>query len=127
MSDNKMRRCFVYSAAVFVLLSFAGCSSIQGAYHASIMRGQILDVSGSEVYLCIGRKDGAAVGQEFEVVRHVPSRQTTAKGSHVSSFIRELTGKVRITEIVDEHYAKAVIISGRAGKYDVVELDRGIK
>jgi hypothetical protein len=30
--------------------------------------------------------------------------------------------KVKITEIVDEHFAKAKVISGKAAKNDVVEL-----
>ena len=39
------------------------------------------------------------------------------------TFGRELTGRLRITEIeiIDEHFAKA---TGKAGKDDVVELSR---
>jgi hypothetical protein len=32
------------------------------------------------------------------------------------TFRRELTGKLRITEIIDEHSAKATVISGKSGK-----------
>ncbi len=34
------------------------------------------------------------------------------------------TGKVKITEILDKHLAKAVVISGKAEKGDIVELTR---
>jgi len=38
------------------------------------------------------------------------------------TFRRELTGKLRITEIIDQHSAEATVISGKAEKDNVVEL-----
>jgi hypothetical protein len=35
---------------------------------------------------------------------------------------REQISKVRITEVIDEHFAKAVVISGKAKEDDIVEL-----
>lgn len=97
--------------------AFAGDSPSIG--HAVFMRGQILEVKDSKMVVCIGQADGASVGQELEVVHH--SRvKTSPKG--LSRFKREVIGKVRIDEIVDEHYAEATIIDGKAGKYDSVEL-----
>ncbi len=85
---------------------------------AIIMKGSIIETSDSEVYLCIGSKDGASVGQELDVYKIV--RVTRAR----PTFRREHTGKVKITEIIDEHFAKATVISGKAEKDDIVELVR---
>ncbi len=101
-------------AASVIFLMFS-CAAI---YHGYLMKGSIIEASNSDVYLCIGSKDGAAVGQELDVYKII--RVTAAR----PTFRREYTGKVRITEIVDEHFAKAKVISGKAEKNDVVELVR---
>lgn len=80
------------------------------------MKGSIIEAYDSEVYLCIGSKDGASVGQELDVYKII---KTKSKGT---PFKRVLTGKVKITQIVDEHFAKATVISGKAEKDDIVEL-----
>lgn len=97
--------------------AFAGDSpSIR---HTVFMRGQILEVQDSTVVVCIGEADGASVGQELDVVHH--SRvKTSPKG--VGRFKREVIGKVRVDAIVDEHYAEATIVDGKAGQNDSVEL-----
>ncbi len=85
-------------------------------YHGFVMKGSIIEASDSAVYLCIGSKDGASVGQELDVYK-VIQRQSKA-----TPFRRVLTGKVKITEIIDEHFAKATVISGKAENNDIVEL-----
>jgi hypothetical protein len=89
------------------------------------MRGSIIESSDSDIYLCIGSKDGASVGQELDVYK-VTSISTFERGAFKGKpkFNRELTGKVKITEIVDEHFAKATVISGNAEKNYIVELIR---
>ena len=105
--------------ATFVIFLMASCATMgQKVYHGFLMKGSIIEASGSEVYLCIGSKDGASVGQELDVYKIV---KTTSK---VTPFKREHTGKVKITEIVDEHFAKATVISAKAEKNDIVELAR---
>jgi hypothetical protein len=101
--------------ATFVIFLIVSCTTV---YHGYLMKGSIIEASNSDVYLCIGSKDGAAVGQELDVYK-IP--QTKPEALH---FYREHTGKVRITEIIDEHFAKAKVISGRAEKNDIVELVR---
>ena len=101
--------------AAFVIFLMASCATV---YHGFLMKGSIIEASDSDVYLCIGSKDGASVGQELDVYK-IP--QTKPEALH---FYREHTGKVRITEIIDEHFAKAKVISGRAEKNDIVELVR---
>ncbi len=85
-------------------------------YHGYLMKGSIIEASDSHVYLCIGSKDGASVGQELDVYKII--RVTAAR----PTFKREHAGKVKITEIMDEHFAKAAVISGKAEKDDIVEL-----
>jgi len=105
--------------ATFVIFLMSSCATMgQKVYHGFLMKGSIVETSDSEVYLCIGSKDGASVGQELEVYKILQRR------SKATLFRREHTGKVKITEIIDEHFAKATVISGKAEKNDIVELIR---
>ena len=97
----------------FVILLTFSCATV---YHGFLMKGSIVEGSNSDVYLCIGSKDGAAVGQELDVYK-ILQRQSKA-----TPFRRVQTGRVRITEIIDEHFAKAMVISGKSEKNDIVEL-----
>jgi hypothetical protein len=99
--------------ATFVIFLMFSCATV---YHGFLTKGSIIETSDSEVYLCIGNKDGASVGQELNVYKII-QRQ-----SKVTPFRRVLTGKVKITEIIDEHFAKGTVISGKAEKNDIVEL-----
>ena len=105
--------------ATFVIFLMSSCATMgQKVYHGFIMKGSIIEASGSDVYLCIGSKDGATVGQELDVYKILQRR------SKATVFRREHTGKVKITEIIDEHFARATVISGKAEKNDIVELIR---
>jgi len=100
----------------FVIFLMFSCARI---YHAYLMKGNILEASDSDVYLCIGSKDGASVGQELNVYKVImnpqePLARRASKGVQ--------TGKVKITEIFDNRIAKATVISGKAEKGDIVEL-----
>jgi hypothetical protein len=101
------------------LFIVASCAAIQQqpAYHSMVMKGSIIHTTNDGVYLCIGRKDGASVGQELDVYKI-----TFTGGPKAPSFKRDKIGKVKITEIIDEHFATATVISGKAEKNDVVEL-----
>lgn len=92
--------------------------------HTVFMRGHIIEVQDAKIVVCIGEAGGASVGQELDVVHH--SRvKTSPKGT--SHFKREVTGKVRIDAIVDEHYAEGTIIAGKADRSDTVQLDDAAK
>ena len=105
--------------ATFVIFLMSSCATMgQKVYHGFLMKGSIIETSDSEVYLCIGSKDGASVGQELDVYKILQTRPKA------TLFRRVQTGKVKITEIVDEHFAKATVISGKAEKNDIVELVR---
>lgn len=113
---------FSVLALMIVGLTISGCASLQTARHEYIMRGQILEVSDGAAYLCVGTKDGAQVGQEFTVYRFERTPSVNPK-STAPSFKRAETGKIKITEIVDEHMATAKILSGSVKASDVAELN----
>jgi hypothetical protein len=90
-----------------------------GYRHKYLMRGQVLEVENQTLVLCIGTADGAEVGQELDVVRHVKS-QIPPKATG-PNFQRQKVGKVRITTIFDEHYAEATVLDGDVRLNDTVE------
>ena len=115
-----MRKTTIVNVFVAILfIAAAGCATMETVGHKYFMKGQILDVSDGQAYLCIGSAEGAKAGQEFLVYRHVrvPS---TAKAP--PSFKREKVGSVKITQVVDEHFAMANILSGDIKVNDVAEL-----
>lgn len=87
------------------------------------MRGQILDASNGEVYLCIGTKDGASVGQVVDVYKFVKGNALPHGDKSGFVFVKEKTGTVKIIEVTD-HYAKAAVISGTAKENSLVELEK---
>ena len=116
-----MRRNYILGVVLAIsIIALAGCASLGSVGHKYIMRGQILEAAGTDVYLCIGSKDGAEVGQEYAVYRFVREIGTNPKVP--PRFRRDEKGAVKITEIVDEHYAKAKVVAGEAKVNDIVEL-----
>jgi hypothetical protein len=117
-SGNSVKLLLLFMAA----LMLSSCATIQKGYHAYLMKGNIIEVSDGEIYLCIGTEDGAAVGQELTVYK-ITGKSGNIKGAP-AGFTRLNTGKVRITEVLDEHFAKAIVISGKAEVTSIVELKR---
>jgi hypothetical protein len=113
---QKMSGLVYIVSVMFMIILLTSCVTMGKAYHKYLMKGSIIEADDSNVSLCIGSNDGAEVGQELNVYKI----RTISKAR--STFQRELTGKVKITEIVDEHFAKAKVISGKAAKDDIVEL-----
>ncbi|MFA5180492.1 MAG: hypothetical protein WC405_04170 [Syntrophales bacterium] len=116
------RRRLLFVALIMIgLFTVASCAAIQQqqAYHSIVMKGSIIHTTEDGIYLCIGKKDGASVGQELDVYK-----MTFTGGPKAPSFKREKIGKVKITEIIDEHFATAAVVSGKAEKNDIVELVR---
>ena len=112
----------VISAALIMAVFLIGSNSYGNVYHSYIMRGQVLASVNNEIYLCIGTKDGARVGQTLDVYRvalKVPIESITNN----PELIRNKIGVVKIIKIMEEHMAKATVISGKAEKYDIVELE----
>ena len=103
-------------------LLLAGCATSSPTYQSYIMQGQILSIDGDTLSVCVGEREGAAVGQVLDVVRHVP-RPSSPKAT-TPAFRREEIGSVRIVSLFDEHYATAQIVSGKPQVNDSVELER---
>lgn len=105
----------VLGVLVILLVS---CASVQRLYHQSFMKGSILEKEDSTVYLCIGKNDGAKVGQELDVYKvkviTIPKQATRTE--------RNLVGKVKITEVLDEHFARAIVVSGSVEKNDIAAI-----
>lgn len=108
----------VVAVAVLLFASFSACASLHQAHHAAIMRGAVLSAVDGEILLCIGSRDGAQAGQELKAYEYV--RSTSQRGT---GFTRRQIGVVRITEIVDEHFARASVVSGSVKENAIVELD----
>lgn len=113
-------RWFLLALIFSFVIPLSSCAAL---YHRVIMKGSIIETSDSEIFLCIGKKDGATVGQVLNVYKIVTFALPPPKPTpEIRRFKREYTGKVRITEIIDEHFAKAVVISGKAETHSIVEL-----
>lgn len=111
-------------AAVVLVGAVAGSAmaSETSFKHGLMMRGQILEAESGSVVVCVGKQDGAEVGQVLDVVRHV---RITARGKNATSrFRRDDVGTVKITSLFDEHYATAVVVKGSPKLNDTVELIR---
>ncbi len=98
--------------ATFVIFLAASC-----VYHG--MKGRIIEILDSAVYLDIQAEDGVSLGQELNVYTAIIYNK-----DHVAIPASKgvQTGKVKITDILNEHLAKAAVISGKAEKGDIVEL-----
>lgn len=113
----------IMSMSIVALFIMTSCAGLEKAEHKYIMKGSILESASEGVYLCIGSADGATVGQELNVYKYVKI-PGAGKSSVPPNFRREETGKVKITEIVDEHYAKAKVLTGEAKENSIVELHK---
>lgn len=111
------------AVAALLLVVMAGCSSMQGARHQYLMRGQVLEASAEQVLVCVGSRDGARAGQELKVYRFKANPARWDK-SPSPRYERIEVGTVRISEVIDEHFATARVTGGSPTVNDVVELER---
>ena len=119
------RRSWSLLASALVALA-VGATSAQAAEtsfrHKYLMRGQVLEQQANTLVVCIGRADGAEIGQELDVIRHV--RISMGPKATGPQFRPKDVGRARITTIFDEHYAQATVLEGDVKVGDVVELKR---
>ena len=115
------RRSFFIVAAMLTLAPVPWmAASAQGLKHTLFMRGQVVDITGETVTLCIGKADGAKAGQVLDVYRAVPV--SIPQKGNAPAFRRQEIGHVRIDSIVDDHFARASVIGGKVANHDIVEL-----
>jgi hypothetical protein len=118
-----MERKILFNAfLVICIVTMAGCSKMDSARHEVLMKGQILEVTDNSAYLCIGSKDGAEVGDQFVVYKFTRVANPDSKYAPHPQYEREQVGKIKITEIVHEHMAKAIILAGEVKPTYFVEL-----
>ena len=113
---GKMSSLLYMISLMFMVILLTSCATMGKAYYKYLMKGSIIETSADGVYICIGTRDGAKVDQELDIYKIISISKTRP------TFQREHVGKVKIMEIVDEHFAKAKVIYGKAGKNDIVEL-----
>lgn len=95
-----------------------------GIWHSYFMRGSVVDGTGSDVVLCVGKIDGAEPGQTLKAYRVKPHPHGP-KGP--AAYVREEVGAVRIADVIDAHFARAKVVAGDVRKHDIVELQRPSK
>jgi hypothetical protein len=117
------RKLFSNAFLVILIVTMAGCSKMDSARHEVLMKGQILEVTDNSAYLCIGSKDGAEVGDQFVVYKFTRVVNPDSKYAPHPQYHREQFGKIKITEIVHEHMAKANVLSGEVKSNYFVELE----
>ncbi len=101
--------------ATFVIFLIVSCAAV----YYPLSKGRVVEGVNSVVYVDIQRENGVSVGQELKVYKAIMySKEQVA----IPASKGVESGKVKITEILDKHLAKAVVISGKAEKGDIVEL-----
>lgn len=119
-----MKRKLVFNAfLVFLVVALVGCSDMESARHEILMKGQILEVTDNSAYLCIGSKDGAEVGDQFAVYKFTRAENPDSKYAGHPYYKREVVGRIKITDVFDEHMAKANILAGEVKPNYFVELE----
>ena len=96
--DNKSRLVGCL-AIIAVIIAISGCATWQRRYHGVLMKGSIIEIQDSDIYLCIGKRDGASVGQDLNVYKMV----ATSTNPKVPMFRREYTGKVNLSNAKQLH------------------------
>ena len=102
--------------SIVLLTALMSACSSSPFYHKVFMRGQIVGVDGDQVVFCIGSDTGASIGEEF--VAHRYTYEETGENGEYYGTIE--VGSVVVREIVNVHFAKGVISSGDATKYDIL-------
>lgn len=94
-----------------------------GIGHSFFMRGSIVDSDSTGPVVCVGKADGATVGQVLDVYRTQVLPGSGYKGTG-PAYSRELVGQVKIDHIFDEHFAHVSVADGTPAVHDIVELRR---
>ena len=116
-------RFYLTAALTAALLAVSACSSLQSARHEYLMRGQVVEITGTEAVVCVGSQDGAQAGQELNAYKFV-STNAGGSGKSPPRWEKVKVGSVRIVQVIDEHFAKAQVINGPVEVNNIVELNR---
>lgn len=109
-----------FAAPLMAAALFAAQPTLaQGMGHTFFMRGQVVGLTDGKPVVCIGKADGAKVGQVLDTYR-VTYTPWSSK-STISPFRREKVGQVTINHLFDDHFAHVTVSSGVAALHDIVE------
>lgn len=103
--------------AIFAI-GLAGCANSDFS-HEYLMSGQVVSTD-SGVTVCVGEANGAEVGQVLTAYRIV---DTGNIGEGDSTFKKVDIGTVKISKLVDDHFAEVTVLNGEIKKHDMVQLN----
>jgi len=110
-----------------IILSLAGLAMLSNSpviaaniRHAFFMRGSIVAEDATGTVVCVGKEDGAKVGQVLTVYR-VNILGGPQKGPG-PAYRRDLIGHVRLDHLVEGHFAHVSVVDGKPAVNDIVEL-----
>ncbi len=110
---------FITASFIAATLFAAQPVFAQGMGHTFIMRGQVVGMTDGKPVVCIGKADGAQVGQVLDAYR-VTYTPGSLK-STISPYRREKVGQVTINDVFNDHFAHATVTSGVVKIHDIVE------
>lgn len=94
-------------------------AAAQAVGHSWFMRGSIVGADKTGPVVCIGKADGAEVGQVLQVYR-----VAFVAGQTKGAARRDAVGHVRIDHLFDDHFAHVSVVDGKPATNDIVELQR---
>ena len=105
-------------ATACILLTLIACSTNQVSSDNG-MRGSVIRTSENAIVVCLGSDERVEPGTIFSVHRVTYSGSMDAD---TDSYSREKIGKIRILRPLNDHFARASIIDGKAEPGDMIEL-----
>lgn len=109
-----------FGISIALLTLLVSCANTP-FYHKNFMRGQVVSVSGANAVVCIGSYNDELIGSSLNVFA-IELDVGVEEGRE--GFRREHMGVLKIDSIINEHFARATISSGRVTKNNMVELSR---
>ena len=107
------------SVVFLVAMLFTACAN-SPIYHDNFMRGQVVDVNNDGAVLCIGSSDESLKGKTLDVYRVIYLTGSADEGE--DNYSREYIGELQVGEVINKHFARARINSGKVMKHDIVEF-----
>lgn len=103
---------------LLLTLLIGGCAN-SNFYHETFMSGVVAEVNDKEALVCISGRVDLKPGTVLDVYKLDQSSVAVIHDNW--GYQRKLTGQVKVTEIVDEHFAKVTLVKGRVRKHDMIE------
>lgn len=108
----------VIPVVVLFTLILGGCANRQ-SFHESFMSGVVADVTENGALVCISGQSDIQPGTLLDVYRLQQGTNTVIHDS--LAYQRIHTGQVKVTQVIDEHFAEVTLVKGRIRKHNMVE------